>query len=296
MTAAAHPAVSVVVRCRNEAASLGPVLEGIFAQEEAPPFEVVAIDSGSTDATLSVLASHPVRVERLAPARFSYGHALNRGVGLARGDIVVFLSAHCRPLGTTWLRRLLAPFARPAVVGVFGRQLPVPRVNPIEAITTANNFPPAPPPRVRFSTANGAVRRTAALTRPFDEEVAIAEDHVWACALGAAEEIVYVPEAAVGHSHPMSFGHWRRRFYAHGVAAAYARARLGMELPWDENRGSAPEIVVRGAVPFVRLVARLARQGELRALAHLPAYALARTLWYARGARDGARRYAGGAR
>jgi hypothetical protein len=94
----------------------------------------------------------------------------------------------------------------------------------------------------------------------------------------------------------MSFGHWRRRFYAHGVAAAYARARLGMELPWDENRGSAPEIVVRGAVPFVRLVARLARQGELRALAHLPAYALARTLWYARGARDGARRYAGGAR
>ncbi len=292
MSRGADPVVSVVLRCRNEAASIGAVLDGIFAQQGAPVFEVVALDSGSTDATPAVLARHPVRVEPLAPERFSYGRALNRGVTVAQGDIVVFLSAHCRPLGTAWLRRLVAPFARPAVVGAFGRQLPVPRVNPIEAITTVRNFPPVPPPGVRFSTANGAVRRATAVARPFDEEVAIAEDHVWACRLDPAEQIIYVPDAAVGHSHPMSLAHWRRRFYAHGVAAAYAQARLGMELPWGESRASARAIAVGRAVPFVRLVGRLARHGELRALAHLPVYALARTLWYARGVRDGTRRYA----
>ena len=158
----------------------------------------------------------------------------------------------------------------------------MPGVNPIEAITTSRNFPPAPPPGVLFSTANGAVRRAAVLARPFDEEIAIAEDHLWA--RGAVERIAYVPEAAVAHSHAMSLAVWRARFYAHGLAAEYARRRRGIELPWGEPRDGA-------ARAFARLVGTLARRGEVRALAHLPSYALARTVWFARGARDGARRY-----
>src|SRR5439155_1735828 len=215
---------------------LGPVLEAVLGQEGAPAAEVVALDSGSRDGTLALLAEHPVRVEHLA--RFTYGAALNRGAALARGALVVYLSAHCRPLARDWLARLLAPFTDPQVVASFGRQVPVPGVNPIEALTTARNFPPAPPPGVLFSTANGAVRRAAVLAQPFDEEIAIAEDHLWA--RGAAERIAYVPEAAVAHSHPMGLGPWRARFYAHGLAAEYARRRRGVELPWGEPRDGAP--------------------------------------------------------
>src|SRR5439155_664574 len=181
--------------------------------------------------------------------------------------LVVYLSAHCRPLRRDWLAHLLAPFSDPQVVASFGRQVPVPGINPIEALTTARNFPPAPPPGVLFSTANGAVRRAAVLARPFDEEIAIAEDHLWA--RGAAERIAYAPEAAVAHSHPMGLGPWRARFYAHGLAAEYARRRRGVELPWGGPRDGA-------ARAFARLVGTLARQGEVRALAHLPSYALAR--------------------
>jgi len=93
-----------------------------------------------------------------------------------------------------------------------------------------------------------------------------------------------VPEAAVAHSHPMGLGPWRARFYAHGLAAEYARRRRGVELPWGEPRDGA-------ARAFARLVGTLARRGEVRALAHLPSYALARTVWFARGVRDGARQY-----
>jgi glycosyltransferase involved in cell wall biosynthesis len=291
MNAAAAPAVSIVIRCRDEAASLGPVLDTIFAQGGTPDFEVIALDSGSRDDTLGMLARYPVRVERAATDRFSYGRALNRGAALARGPIVAYISAHCRPLTARWLAALVEPFADRGVVATFGRQVPVPGVNPIEAIATARNFPPQPPAGVRFSTANGAVRRQAVLARPFDEEVAIAEDHLWACGVSEGE-LVYVPEAAVGHSHPMTLAHWRSRFYAHGLASQYARCRLGVELPWDVPGRSASGVAVRRAVPFLRLAQTLARHGELRALGRLPIYALTRTVWYARGLRDGATRYA----
>jgi glycosyltransferase involved in cell wall biosynthesis len=290
MTTRVAPTVSIVVRCRDEAAAIGGVLTAVLAQRGAPGFEVLALDSGSRDDTLAILASQPVRVAHLPPEAFSYGMALNRGAMLARGEIIVYLSAHCEPVGRDWLAALVRPFAAAAVVAVFGRQMPIPGVNPIEAMTTLRNFPMVPPAGVRFSTANGAVRRAAVLARPFDAEVAIAEDHLWALALGPAERIVYVPEAAVRHSHPMSLRHWRQRFYAHGIAFAYARARLGIELPWRE-RGGAARIAVRRTVPFFGLLGHLLRGCELRALAYLPAYAAARTVSFARGVRDGMRRY-----
>ena len=283
------PAVSVVIRCRDEAAHLGPVLDAVLGQTGAPPFEVLALDSGSRDGTLDVLAHHEVRVEHLAPEAFTFGRALNHGATLASGDVVVFLSAHCRPLGRGWLAALVAPFADPAVVATFGRQVPVPDINPIEAIAMERNFPPAPPAGVRFSNANGALRRAAALARPFDEDIPAAEDHLWACGIGPDERIVYVPEAAVGHSHPMTFREWRFRFYINGLAAEYARRRRGVELPWGDD--TLGRVLFGRAGAFLRLAGTLARAGALPALARLPSYAVARTLWYARGVRDGARRY-----
>ncbi|TMA34864.1 MAG: glycosyltransferase [Deltaproteobacteria bacterium] len=285
------PAVSVVIRCRDEAAHLGSVLEAVLAQSGAPAFEVLALDSGSRDGTLDLLARHPVRVERLPPGSFSFGRALNRGAALAGGEVLVHLSAHCRPLTRDWLAALTAPFADAGVVATFGRQVPVPGVNPIEAIAMERNFPPAPPARVTFSNANGALRRAAVLARPFDEDIPAAEDHLWACGVGPAERIVYVPAAAVAHSHPMTFREWRFRFYINGLAVEYARRR-GVELPWG---GDTVGGVLFGRVgAFMRLAGTLARSGALPALARLPSYAVARTFWYARGVREGARRYGGG--
>lgn len=289
------PAVSIVIRSRNEARSLGPVLEAVLAQQDAPPTEIVALDSGSTDGTLALLARFPMRVEHLPAAAFTYGTALNRGAALARGAIVVYLSAHCRPLAPDWLARLTAPFADPHVLAAFGGQVPVPGMNPIEAITTRRNFPPVPPAGVLFSTANGAVRRAAVLSRPFDAEIPIAEDHLWALGVPAPGRIVYVPAAAVAHSHPMGLRPWRARFYAHGLAREYARRRTGVVLPWGAGEDGVGGVVRGRAGAFARLAGQLARAGEVRALAQLPSYALARTFAYARGVRDGARRWGSGA-
>jgi glycosyltransferase involved in cell wall biosynthesis len=290
MTAGA-PAITVVIRCRNEARSLGPVLDAVLAQEGAPPAEVLALDSGSTDGTLDLLARRSVRLEQVPAGAFTFGGALNRGAALARGEILVHLSAHCRPLGSRWLASLVAPFADATVVAAFGRQVPLPGVNPIEAIALGRSFPAIPPARVLFSNANGAVRRAAVLARPWDEEIPAAEDHLWAAGVRPPERIAYVPDAAVHHSHPMTLDEWRFRFYINGIAAEYARRR-GVELPWAAD--TLARVVGGRAGAFVRLAGTLARAGEVRALARLPSYAYARTVCYARGVRDGARRYGGG--
>jgi glycosyltransferase involved in cell wall biosynthesis len=288
----APPAVSVILRCRNEALHMGPVLDALVEQAFDRPVEVIALDSGSTDGTLDLLAARRVRVERLA-GEFSFGRALNCGAELARAPIVVFLSAHCPPRTPHWLTAITAPFADPTVVATFGRQVPLDDRNPIEQLTQARMFPERPPAGVLFSNANSAVRRAAVLARPFDEEIPAAEDHLWATNVTPPDRIVYVPAAVVGHSHPMTFREWRYRFYINGLAAEHARRRRAVDLPWGMDE--TPGAIVRGrAGAFVRLALALARGGYLRALGALPAYAVARTLAYPRGLRDGARRYATG--
>ena len=41
--------------------------------------------------------------------------------------------------------------------------------------------------------------------------------------------IAYVPEAGVAHSHAMTRGEWRFRFYINGLAAEYARRRVHLD-------------------------------------------------------------------
>src|SRR5262249_45172983 len=102
------------------------------------------------------------------------------------------------------------------------------------------------------------------------------------------------PAAAVEHSHSMSFREWRFRFYINGLATEYARRRCRVDMPWESEETVGG--IVRGrAGAFLRLARTLVAQREMRALVRLPSYALARTVWYTRGVRDGGRRYGGAA-
>jgi glycosyltransferase involved in cell wall biosynthesis len=57
MAVTGHVAASVVVATRNRASALVRLLEGLRRQVEAPPFEVIVADNGSTDDTPAVLAA-----------------------------------------------------------------------------------------------------------------------------------------------------------------------------------------------------------------------------------------------
>jgi len=84
---------SVVIATRDRARYLECALASLLAQREAPPFDVVVVDNGSSDDTQDVvrrLATAPVDVRYVALPQPNRGMARNRGVAVARGRYLIF--------------------------------------------------------------------------------------------------------------------------------------------------------------------------------------------------------------
>jgi len=98
------PDFSVVIPTYNRMDTLPEVLDALDAQEDAPAFEVIVVDDGSTDGTWGFLESRlgkrhpdesssrpaftPVRQENAGPARARHWGGGGRG-GAGRGDVGV---------------------------------------------------------------------------------------------------------------------------------------------------------------------------------------------------------------
>jgi glycosyltransferase involved in cell wall biosynthesis len=215
------PAVSIVIRARNEGPFLGRLLRGIALQDVAEA-EVVLVDSGSTDDTRAIAAAGGCRVIDVAPERFTYGHALNLGCAAARGGLCVLVSAHCVPVNDRWLRRLLEPFRDPAVAASYGKQLPLAATLPYEQRNLLAGFPFGSRRQTShafFHNANAALRREVWARLPFDETLPGLEDREWARrVLAAGWQIVYEPLAMVYHEHAETLGQIYARSFREGVA------------------------------------------------------------------------------
>jgi glycosyltransferase involved in cell wall biosynthesis len=91
------PRVSVVIPVLNEERRLAGCLNRLAGQRDAPTFEVLIVDNGSRDATVSIAEEHAVRPRVLRePARGPYA-ARNAGIAAASGEIVAFTDADCLP-------------------------------------------------------------------------------------------------------------------------------------------------------------------------------------------------------
>lgn len=82
--------ISVVIPARNEAWSIGRVVDGV--RTAVPEAEVIVVDDGSTDETADVAERAGARVER-RPRGLGNGAAIKAGARIARGEILVFLDA-----------------------------------------------------------------------------------------------------------------------------------------------------------------------------------------------------------
>jgi GT2 family glycosyltransferase len=81
--------LSVVIATKDRAALLDGALGSLRAQADAPPFEIIVVDNGSTDATPEVVRKHGGEYAFVAePNR---GKARNAGIARATGDLVLFV-------------------------------------------------------------------------------------------------------------------------------------------------------------------------------------------------------------
>lgn len=284
---------SVVIRSKNEERFISEVLHRVLAQEFAESSEVVVLDSGSRDRTCEIVRRFPVRLEMIPPERFTFGAALNYGARIARGEYVVFLSAHCLPRDRRWLHELLGPLDwDPLVAATYGQQEPRQGVNRFEAMELEQAFAlrEGKPVRAHFSNANSAVRREILQRHPFDETVTGGEDFLWARLLPPPYTVQYVHTASVFHSHPPAFRYWRRRSYIEGLFVAYLERVHGIPSLWEEEekKSSLKWHVLKR---LGRQARTLVQQRNFAALCLYPFYELNRIYFYKKGKRAGARLY-----
>src|SRR5260370_17169773 len=116
--------VSVLIRVLNEEHALRRVFECLRSQKLDRPFEVVVIDNESDDGSAKVARAMGSRVFTLPRSLFGYGRAINVGVRLCRGDLIVLLSAHSWPQGDDWLSRMVNCVEGRGVAAAYCRQLP----------------------------------------------------------------------------------------------------------------------------------------------------------------------------
>jgi len=99
--------VSVIIPARNEQTILPRCLAALHEQQSAREFELIVVDSASTDRTQQVARSFGARVIRLEEP--GLGRARQAGFEAARGEIILSTDADAVP-SEDWIERLVAPF------------------------------------------------------------------------------------------------------------------------------------------------------------------------------------------
>lgn len=225
--------VTVAVLTYNGAEFLDELLTA--CEQQAGEFErdILVIDSGSTDATLSIIERHPLaKLHQIPNSQFGHGRTRNLAMELADGEVVAFLVQDAVPASGTWLRDLVAPFQLSDRIGcVYGLQVPRPNCriavkHDVQSFfrhlgdSTSLRIDAMPdsagPARevartLFFSDVNSAVRRRAWAEVPF-RDVPYAEDQALARDMLEAGWLkAYTPFGAVYHSHDLSLPAYYRR-------------------------------------------------------------------------------------
>ena len=220
-----RPLASVVIPTKNPGPLFARVIEAVVNQETAWPFEVLVIDSGSTDGSLQMLRQQfpQVRLIEIAPETFGHGRTRNQGVSLAQGEFVALITHDALPVNEHWLSGMVAPLqADPNVAGVFGRHLAYPNAGPFVTRDINQHFDHLatwPNPLVLedrdrygrdqgyrqvlhfFSDNNACLRKSVWQRIPYPD-VNFAEDQIWAQKIiEAGYKKAYADNAMVYHSH-----------------------------------------------------------------------------------------------
>ena len=217
---------SISILTKNEEANIGACLEAVFSQKGAGEFEIILVDSGSTDATLSIAQGYPIRIEQIPAQAFHHARTRNLAAALGTAPIVVNLSGDAIPASDTWLRSMLATFSDPGVGAVYGRQLPKPgstveRHDTFDTVYGEQRIVKDPAHRnglgyrfYHFSDVNSAIRRSVWESNPYPEDLKMFEDLAIAKRiLDAGWKIVYEPAAPVFHSHQYNAKQLFKRYF-----------------------------------------------------------------------------------
>jgi rhamnosyltransferase len=228
---------AVVIPTKNAMPLLPKVMSKVLSQKTSWPYEIIIIDSGSSDGTKEYLRGlSRVRLVEIAPQDFGHGRTRNLGVEIADADFVAFLTHDAEPIDEQWLANLVATAEQDVrIAGVFGRHVAYDSASPFTKSDLDHHFQgflrhplvvyrDLDPSRYEhdegwrqvlhfYSDNNSLLRKSAWQILPYPD-VEFAEDQLWARSIiEAGYYKAYAPEAMVYHSHDYTFMEQLRRAF-----------------------------------------------------------------------------------
>lgn len=213
--------VAVIMRTRNSDWVVHQALASLSAQRFRD-YELIVVDSGSTDHTLALLAAHPHRLITIAGERYQPGPVLNAAIAETTAERLVFWNSDAVAMHADVLGQLVAALDQSDAA--FARQVPRPEAHGWVRRDYAAAFPDAPtvPPWMTLSLVCSAMRRSAWQAHPFYAQAWASEDTEWgAWARRAGRPVAYCQRALVMHSHNYTLRQLYGRRFVEGEADAF---------------------------------------------------------------------------
>lgn len=217
---------SIVLLTLNPGEKFKLLLKAIFNQEYRK-FEVILIDSASTDNTLNYAKEYPIRIFKIQRNEFGHGKTRNLGARLAKGRYVVYITQDAIPANKYWLTNIIKNLRKENVAGSFGRQIPYENANPLDLFNYNEDYPNRKKiidkknynkSNVLYSDANSALKKKTVIKYPY-RDILVSEDLGWALdVIKNNYKIVYEPKAAVIHSHAFNFKNIFKVTFDQGVS------------------------------------------------------------------------------
>ena len=277
------PALSVIVVAWNSEATIRSCLSALARQTD-PDFELIVVDS-STDGTCGIVESEAPQARLLHFATRLYpGAARNRGVAVARGDIIAFVDSDCIA-EQTWIARLKEAHSTSDAAAIGGSVIPA---NPESVVGWGaylcefSAWVPAGTARLirDIPTCNISYKRVA-LERygPFRESGYCSDTALnWKLSENGQAPL-FLPDLQVAHFNVARIRRFLAKQVMHGRAFAQMRSEERALSGW-RRLALAIGCLLLPAVLLARIARRIVPAGLTRhALGALPVVLLGLTAW-----------------